>query len=107
MDEISKTPPNEPSICIPRVFSSVTKETVLNVINTFTLGKIKSIDIIKIKCEAGKSESYQKVFIHFDTWNSNKTAKHIRDTLLSGEEVKIIYDTPWFWKLSANKSKKN
>ena len=99
--------PNEPSICIPRMFSSVTKETVLNVINTFALGKIKSIDIIKIKCEGGNSESYQKVFIHFDTWNSNKTAKQVRDMLLTGEEVKIIYDSPWFWKLFANKSQKN
>jgi len=45
METKTQLSPNESSICIPRVFSTVTKETVLNVINTFALDNIKYIDI--------------------------------------------------------------
>jgi hypothetical protein len=99
-------PVTEPSICIPRVFSTVTKDVVASVIQTFNLGKIKRIDMIQRKGEKNDANSYQKVFIHFQQWSTNPKADHIRSTLLSGKEVKIIYDAPWFWKLSANKSKK-
>jgi len=104
--ELKLIPLTEPSICIPSVFSNVTRDTVLSVIQTFNLGKVKRIDMIQRKSEKNEEDSYQKIFIHFHEWNSNPKADHIRSTLLSDKEVKVIYDTPWFWKLSANKSKK-
>ena len=32
----------------------------------------------------------------------NTLARNTREKLLSGEEIKIVYDDPWFWK--CNKS---
>jgi len=51
-----------------------------------------------------KGEDFQRVFIHFSKWHSNSVADRARTLLLSGKEVKVIYDDPWFWKISANRS---
>jgi hypothetical protein len=97
----------QPSICIPRVASNITKETIISVLNRFNLGQISRIDMIQRNFDGEMGSSYQKVFIHFNKWNDDAIANQIRTTLLSGKDVKIIYDSPWFWKLSANKFKKN
>ena len=97
----------EPSICIPRVSLSISKESILSVLNHFELGQISCIDTVQRNAETEFSTGYQKVFIHFHKWSETPFAMQIRSRLLSGKEVKIIYDSPWFWKLSANKSKKN
>ena len=98
---------SQPSVCIPRVASNVTKETIMSVLNRFNLGQISRVDMIQRNFEGDMGSSYQKVFIHFNKWNDDAIANQIRTTLLSGKEVKIIYDAPWFWKLSENKFKKN
>jgi hypothetical protein len=97
----------EPSICIPRVSLTISKENILSVFNRFELGKISCIDTVQRNADTEFNAGYQKVFIHFHKWSDNPVATQIRNRLLSGKEVKIIYDSPWFWKLSANKSKKN
>ena len=107
MEQQGKNCLAEPSICIPRVASNVTKETIVSVLNRFSLGQISRIDMIQRTFDGVVGSSYQKVFIHFTKWNDGDVANKIRTMLLDGKEVKIIYDTPWFWKLSANKSKKN
>ena len=55
-----------------------------------------------------RGESYYKVFIHFKMWNNikNPMAKATRDKLLAGEEIKIVYNAPWFWKCTASRVEK-
>jgi hypothetical protein len=51
-----------------------------------------------------RGECYNKVFIHFKAWNKkNPTAQATRDKLLKGEEVKIVYNEPWFWKCTESR----
>jgi len=47
---------------------------------------------------------FQRVFIHFKKWNSSETAQRAKERVLSGKEIKIVYDDPWFWKLSLNRA---
>jgi hypothetical protein len=42
------------------------------------------------------------VFIHL-IWKQTDQATAARERLLQGKEIKIIYDEPWFWKVSAYK----
>lgn len=103
----SKSEPkqNEPSICIPRVFKSTTRKDIYNVIERLDLGAIDRIDMVA-KTNA-RGECYNKVFIHFKVWNKrNETAQATRDKLLKGEEVKFVYNEPWFWKCSASRVEK-
>ena len=93
---------NVPSMCIPRTFVNITRSHVYKTINDLNLGVIDHIDMVRRKNEKG--EDFQRVFIHFSKWHSNSVADRARTLLLSGKEVKVIYDDPWFWKISANRS---
>jgi hypothetical protein len=93
---------NVPSMCIPRTFINITRNNVYKTINDLNLGVIDHIDMVRRKNEKG--EDFQRVFIHFSKWHSNSVADRARTLLLSGKEVKVIYEDPWFWKISANRS---
>ena len=97
--------PNEPSICIPRVFKSTTRKDIYDVIERLDLGAVERIDMVAKTNNRG--ECYNKVFIHFKMWNKkSEVAQATRAQLLRGEEVKIVYSEPWFWKCSASRVEK-
>ena len=91
----------QPSICIPRVFNNITEARIRQVFDDVKLGSIRKVDIIERKNEKG--ESFKRVFVHFNEWAWNENAQAARRKLISGKEIKIVYDNPWFWKLSASK----
>ena len=91
-----------PSLCIPRVVAGITKEQVLKIIQSLHLGIIQRIDMIQKKSEKG--EMFSRVFIHFSKWNDSEVAVQAKERVLSGKDIKVIYDEPWFWKISANRS---
>lgn len=63
------------------------------------IGVIDRIDIVPKTTEKG--EKFNRVFIHFKKWLDNENATNSRERLLNGKEIKVIYDDPWFWKVSA------
>jgi hypothetical protein len=91
-----------PSLCIPRVFANITDKRVAFVIREVGLGEIDHIDMVPKTAEDGTK--FQRVFIHFKKWNSSEAAQRARERVLSGKEIKIVYDDPWFWKLSVNRA---
>jgi hypothetical protein len=95
---------SEPSICIPRVFKSTTRKDLFGVIEKLDIGAVDRIDMISKTNDRG--ESYYKVFIHFKQWNKNPLAQATREKLLQGEEIKIVYNAPWFWKCTASRVEK-
>lgn len=100
--DMTLLPPNVPSLCIPRVFQNITKERVVFVFKSLSLGEIDHIDMIPRTSESG--DKFQRVFIHFKRWSSSDEAVRARERVLGGKEIKVIYDDPWFWKISANRS---
>jgi hypothetical protein len=92
-------PQNVPSICIPRVFPNINETRIRKVFDELNMGIIERIDIVSKSTEKG--EKFNRVFIHFKKWNSEGNAEIARERLLNGKDIKIIYDDPWFWKVSA------
>jgi hypothetical protein len=93
-------PNNIQSLCIPRVFSNIDEKRIRRIFEELNLGEISRIDIVN------KGESCNRVFVHFKKWFSNSNADTARNRLMDGKEIKIIYEEPWFWKISAyNKPK--
>jgi hypothetical protein len=92
---------SQPSLCIPRVFHNITEPRIRQVFDELALGKIGRIDIKERKNEKG--ESFKRVYVHFEKWFWNEDAQTARRKLISGKEIKIVYDNPWFWKVSASK----
>ena len=97
----ASTAESQPSICIPRVFNNITEARIRHVFGELGLGSISRIDMIERKNEEG--DSFKRVFVHFDKWFENQNAQSARRKLIEGKEIKIVYDEPWFWKVSASK----
>jgi len=98
--DLRNMPENQPSLCIPRVFKNIDEDRIRGVFDALALGTIERIDIIVRKNEKG--DDYKRVFVHFYKWFWNENAQTARRKLISGKEIKIVYDGPWFWKVSAN-----
>ena len=94
-------PRSDPSICIPRVFKSTTRKELCAIFEKLDIGAVDRIDMVPKTNERG--ESHYKVFIHFKVWHNNPMAQDTRDKLLAGEEIKIVYNAPWFWKCTASR----
>jgi hypothetical protein len=99
---MSLLPVNVPSLCIPRVFMNITKGRIAFVFKSLDLGEIDHIDVVPKTSATG--DKFQRVFIHFKRWGTSSDAVRARERILSGKELKIVYDEPWFWKVSANRA---
>jgi hypothetical protein len=105
LQQMTTIPINAPSLCIPRVFPNIDERRIRHIFDELKMGEIKRIDIVKKQTEKG--EKFNRVFIHWKYWSTGGNADIARDRLLNGKEIKIIYDDPWFWKVSAYKMHKH
>jgi hypothetical protein len=88
-------------MCIPRVYPNISEGRIRKIFDELNIGVIERVDIISKATEKG--EKFNRVFIHMDRWFHNSNAYAARERLLGGKDIKIIYDDPWFWKVSAYK----
>jgi hypothetical protein len=93
-----------PSICIPRTFPTIrgeqTKRAVFKTFRDLRVGFIDRIDTVHKTDKNG--ERFCTVYIHLK-WNmDNKLARDTRQKLVDGQEIKVVYDEPWFWKCTAS-----
>ena len=100
--DLSSFPESAPSICIPRVFSNITKARVEAIFRNLDFGDIERVDMVQRVNDNG--DRFQRVFVHFKRWNNDEQSEKVRQMLLADQEAKVVYDDPWFWKLRASKS---
>ena len=86
------------TLCIPRVFSNIGEKRIRSVFFALKLGHIGRIDIVSKITEKG--EKFNRVFIHFERWFDTPNAHSALKLLSEGKDIKVIYDEPWFWKVS-------
>lgn len=99
--DLATLPTSYPSLCIPRVFSNITWQRVKEVFVDLGLGDIERVDMVRK--ENDKGEKFQRVFVHFRSWNTSEDAQAVREKVLSGDMIQIVYDDPWFWKVGMSK----
>ena len=117
---------SEPSICIPRVFSNITEARIRAIFNRLGFGELEQIDMVSRENDRG--ETFNRVFVHFKSWNTDLDNTHFDGTnedelinafiernedtirarfdLIVGNQVTLVYDDPWFWKMSASRSER-
>ena len=93
------------SLCIPRVYPNISEGRIRKIFNDLGLGVIERIDIVSKTSEKG--ERFNRVFIHMGQWFKNSNAVFARERILGGKDIKIIYDDPWFWKVSVYRPNNN
>jgi len=92
-------PANVPVLCIPRVYPNISEARIRRIFEDLDMGTLERIDIVSKHSDKG--ERFNRVFVHFRRWNDSSNSREARERLLNGKEIKIIYDDPWFWKISA------
>lgn len=85
------------SICIPRVFRNIYAYRIKKSFIALDWGYVERVDVIS-------SGNTNRAFVHFRP--GKFTASKVLNSLCDGNEVKVIYDEPWFWKLSLSRSPK-
>ena len=93
------SPNTDTSVCIARVFKNISRKRILESLNTLELGDIERIDLVK-----SRNPQFNTAFVHYHRWNPDKM--EIREAIVTGKKVKVIYDDPWFWLLSLSRSVK-
>ena len=94
---------NQPILVIPGVFANIKEERIRRIFNDLNIGEVTQVDIVVPKTPVdagGKENKFNRVFIYIN-WNDTRNAVALRKRLLAGKDVKIMYDEPWFWKVSA------
>ena len=88
-----------PSLCIPRTHANIRKERIFAVIRSLGLGFIGRIDIVE-KVDEKTDTPFIRVFIHFTKWFQNAQTRHFLEHLETQKSANIVYDEPWFWKVT-------
>jgi len=87
-----------PSICIPRVLPGINPNDVKKVFEKILECKcVERVDLVKAQ------NKYQRAFIHFNYYPSNEIGEYIKERILTGKTLNIVYEAPWFWKCSISK----
>ena len=88
-----------PSLCIPRTHANIRKERIFAVIRSLGLGFIGRIDIVE-KVDEKTGAPFIRVFIHFTKWFQNAQTRKFLKHLETQKSANIVYDEPWFWKVT-------
>ena len=88
-----------PSLCIPRTHANIRKQRIFAVIRSLGLGFIGRIDIVE-KVDEKTGAPFIRVFIHFTKWFQNAQTRQFLEHLETQKSANIVYDEPWFWKVT-------
>jgi hypothetical protein len=83
------------SLCIPRIDINIKKEYIINRINQFNIGTIKSIREVPLYNQS----KYKRIILYFEWDINNKKTKEFDELLEKIGSVKLVYDMPFYWKL--------
>ena len=93
-----------PSVCILRAFSTATDQTVRETFQQL-FGEHAIADVAMVEREdRNTGEAFWLIFVHFNAvLESNypdlESAKTFGERLTAGEEIRVEYRAPWYWKV--------
>ena len=96
-----------PTLCISRTHKNMRQERIFAVLRQLNLGWVGKIDMVPKKIVEKKTDGtettkeFVRVFIHFTKWfTNNRQTQQFLERLDSEGFVHIVYDEPWFWKVT-------
>jgi hypothetical protein len=94
------------SLFVPHVYGNFTSAMIMEVFNGLHIGEVKSVDLVAKM--GSDSKHYNAAYIHFTSWYDTKVAYDFQKQLLDPkQDVKVMYDHPWYWIVLENKGKKH
>ena len=96
-----------PTLCISRTHKNMREQRIFAVFRQLNLGWVGKIDMVPKKIVEKNpdgtehTKEFVRVFIHFTKWfTNNRQTQQFLERLDSEGFVHIIYDEPWFWKVT-------
>ena len=96
-----------PTLCISRTHKNVREARIFAVLRQLNLGWVGKIDMVPKKIVeknpdgTENTKEFVRVFIHFTKWfTKNRQTQQFLERLDSEGFVHIVYDEPWFWKVT-------
>ena len=96
-----------PTLCISRTHKNVREGRIFAVLRQLNLGWVGKIDMVPKKIVeknpdgTENTKEYVRVYIHFTKWfTDNRQTQQFLERLDSSGFVHIVYDEPWFWKIT-------
>ena len=96
-----------PTLCISRTHKNVREGRIFAVLRQLNLGWVGKIDMVPKKIVeknpdgTENTKEFVRVFIHFTKWfTNNRQTQQFLERLDSEGFVHIVYDEPWFWKVT-------
>jgi hypothetical protein len=86
-------------ICIPRIEAKISNDYIYTVFTKLKIGSIEKITDVPLRSD----KEYKRVFIKLRWDYSLENGNMIYNYLKSGETVKVVYEMPWYWKITASK----
>ena len=95
------------SLIIPRVFPQYIDEQ--GMIDTFEqqkLGRVYKVNMIHMNSESRRrGHPMYKAIVYFSAWYDNVIAYNFQQRIFNQGDARVVYDDPWFWKVTASKWK--
>lgn len=105
----NSNPNNGISICIPRVFKNIPHWRIKKHFIEANLGFVERVDVIHVPSKDVNGKGYKRAYVHFapGKWNMrDQEARSVLTALQHKQEVKIMYEEPWFWKITISTSQR-
>jgi hypothetical protein len=83
------------NLCIPRVFNTFNESQIRTTFEQLNFGHIDKVVIVR-----KKNEKFNIAFVYYKKWYDNDNAQRAISRLENNQDIKIVYDMPWFWKVT-------
>ena len=83
------------SVCIPRMDSNTTQEYILQTLSKINMGQIVRIIELPIQKDPGS----KRLIIKLRRYDVDICPNYIFERLRAGENIKIVHNFPWYWKM--------
>ena len=97
------------SICIPRVFNNINHRRIKSwfIQNLRHWGFVERVDVVPVFKNG--TQVHKRAYVHYAVGKFNMKADdgeggNILQALVDGSQIQVVYDDPWYWKLSLSKA---
>jgi hypothetical protein len=97
------------SICIPRVFNNINHRRIKSwfIQNLRSWGFVERVDVVPVFKDG--RQVHKRAYVHYAVGKFNIKAddgsgNKIIDALVGGDTIQVVYDDPWYWKLSLSRA---